>query len=523
MLAPLRRIASADALLVTAFALVGLGLRLPLLGRSIWRDEGSTYAVVAVPSLHALLSHVWTTEMTPPLYYLIEYWWTHLAGVSETALRVPSLLCGLATIVVMYALGRRLAGMTGAIAAAFCATFSPLAIELDVEARAYAFALLLSAAFLYSYAVCVTSATARRGWYAALFVSGVMLTATFTTGYIVLAVVAAAAVVTAAVRRDRESAILALTAIGTCLVALAFIPYVLHYAANWRGCCVQSPNLNLRIDRNLEAFSPFGIMYDQLNTALKIAVALWLVTLPFRRRDVVDGFIAMATAVVVLGLAANIVENISPERHLLVYAPAAWLLMALFSAAFITWLGRTRSLRWVVALPLAYGLFCALLHYPKGYHEGTAAPSNVRDAVAALAPFRGHALLVIAAPDYLGATLNYYLRSAPDVTLRGIATWENPQFYQYDLAPWYTKDFTRSEVDRVERLARKQDALIVLVARPKANTFNGVPFARALSVVAPLKRENRILYERSFPSLREAVDVTIMQPAAVRPPPAKGS
>ena len=512
MVAPQRRRAPVDALLVTAFALVGLALRLPLLGRSLWRDEGSTYAVVAVPSLHALLSHVWTTEMTPPLYYLIEHWWTHVAGVTEAAMRAPSLLCGVATIVVMYALGRRVAGTTGAIACALCATFSPLAIELDVEARAYAFALVLSAIVLYSYAVCVTSAPARRRWYVALFVAGVMLTATFTTGYVVLAVIAAAAVATAAVRRNRESARLALTAIATLLVALAFIPYVLHYAANWRGCCVQSPDLNLRIDRNLEAFSPFGIMYDQLNTALKIAVALWIVTLPFRRRDVVDGLIATTTAIVALGIAANIVENISPERHLLVYASAAWLLMALFSARFVAWLGRKRSLRWVVTLPLAYGLFCALLHYPKGYLTGTEAPSDVRDAVAALAPFRDHALLVVAAPDYLGATLNYYLRSAPGVTLRGIATWENPQFYKYDLAPWYAKNFTRNEVDRVERLARKQDALIVLVDRPRANTFNGVPFAKALSVVAPLKRENQILYERSFPSLREAVDVTVLQP-----------
>jgi Dolichyl-phosphate-mannose-protein mannosyltransferase len=160
MVARQRRIVS----LATAFMLGGLALRLPLLGRSIWRDEGSTYAVVAVPSLHALLSHVWTTEMTPPLYYLIEYGWTHLAGVAETAMRTPSLLFGLATIVIMYALGRRVAGMTGAIAGAFCAAFSPLAIELDVEARAYAFALLLSAVFLYSYAVCVTSVRARRGW-----------------------------------------------------------------------------------------------------------------------------------------------------------------------------------------------------------------------------------------------------------------------------------------------------------------------------------------------------------------------
>jgi hypothetical protein len=78
-----RSIASVDVLLAATFVLAGIALRLPLMSRSLWRDEGSTYAVVTSGSPRELLHHIWTTEMTPPLYYLVEYGWIHLAGVTK--------------------------------------------------------------------------------------------------------------------------------------------------------------------------------------------------------------------------------------------------------------------------------------------------------------------------------------------------------------------------------------------------------------------------------------------------------
>ena len=90
-----------DGLAIVLFTAVGLALRLPLLTRGIWRDEGSTYADVLAPSLGAMLAHLPVTELTPPLYFIVMFYWTRAAGTSEVALHVPSLIFGLATIGVM--------------------------------------------------------------------------------------------------------------------------------------------------------------------------------------------------------------------------------------------------------------------------------------------------------------------------------------------------------------------------------------------------------------------------------------
>ena len=50
------------------------------------------------------------SESTPPLYYVLAWLWTHVFGTGEVGLRSLSALLGTATIVVVWALGRRLGG-----------------------------------------------------------------------------------------------------------------------------------------------------------------------------------------------------------------------------------------------------------------------------------------------------------------------------------------------------------------------------------------------------------------------------
>ena len=57
----------------------------------------------------ALFHQVAEQEANPPLFYVVEWLWTRVAGTSEIALRLPSALCGIALVPVAYAIGRRLA------------------------------------------------------------------------------------------------------------------------------------------------------------------------------------------------------------------------------------------------------------------------------------------------------------------------------------------------------------------------------------------------------------------------------
>jgi Dolichyl-phosphate-mannose-protein mannosyltransferase len=58
-------------------------------------------------------------DIHPPGYYLVELAWTSMAGATLFALRLPSVLFGTATVILIYFYGRRAAGPSAAILAAW--------------------------------------------------------------------------------------------------------------------------------------------------------------------------------------------------------------------------------------------------------------------------------------------------------------------------------------------------------------------------------------------------------------------
>ena len=131
---------------IAAIALLAAALRLSTLDlQSFWYDEAFTPVHVLHPSLWATLRSVVHTENTPPLWYILEWADSRVLGTGELALRLPSALAGVATVLVAWAIGRELAGRRAAI---LCATFvavNPLFIWYSQEARAYGLFVLSAA------------------------------------------------------------------------------------------------------------------------------------------------------------------------------------------------------------------------------------------------------------------------------------------------------------------------------------------------------------------------------------------
>ncbi|MGL4565942.1 MAG: glycosyltransferase family 39 protein, partial [Halioglobus sp.] len=100
---------------------------------SLWLDEALTIRIANLP-----LSELWVTsyDPTPPLYYTVIHFLLSF-GHSEIALRIPSALFGLLTVVIIYLATRKLAGATAAFAAALILALSFHNIEYSQEARAY--------------------------------------------------------------------------------------------------------------------------------------------------------------------------------------------------------------------------------------------------------------------------------------------------------------------------------------------------------------------------------------------------
>ncbi len=124
--------------------LLGATLRFYRLdAQSLWNDEGNTARLVE-RSLRLIIEGA-AGDIHPPGYYLLLAGWRILAGGSEFALRAFSALCGVLTVAVAAALGRRAGGHTVAVGAAFFAAAHPLAVYYGQEARMYALLALAGA------------------------------------------------------------------------------------------------------------------------------------------------------------------------------------------------------------------------------------------------------------------------------------------------------------------------------------------------------------------------------------------
>jgi mannosyltransferase len=112
--------------------------------QSLWYDEAVTAHLLRM-DLPALLRAIPDSESSPPLYYVLAWLWTHLAGTGEVGLRSLSALFGTATIGAAWALAKRLGGARAGLAAAALVAFNPMLAWFSQEARAYALLALLGA------------------------------------------------------------------------------------------------------------------------------------------------------------------------------------------------------------------------------------------------------------------------------------------------------------------------------------------------------------------------------------------
>jgi hypothetical protein len=103
---------AAELAAISVLTGLGLVLRLPSLGDSLFGDELSTYFVVGGRSfggaLHLL--HGNAIELNPPLYFAFAWLGDQLAGPSVQSLRFISLIGGTAAIPLTYVLGRLTVG-----------------------------------------------------------------------------------------------------------------------------------------------------------------------------------------------------------------------------------------------------------------------------------------------------------------------------------------------------------------------------------------------------------------------------
>lgn len=135
-------------LLAGAVRIVGLG------DQPLWIDEGFSYIAVDSPDLMTALIR----DVHPPLYFLMLRAWAAVAGISEFALRIPSVMLGLISVALMLPLAREVNRLRPApydsavpLIAALLLAVAEFGFYIAQETRSYSLHVTLAALSMWAF------------------------------------------------------------------------------------------------------------------------------------------------------------------------------------------------------------------------------------------------------------------------------------------------------------------------------------------------------------------------------------
>jgi mannosyltransferase len=219
--------AEPSAVVVTALVVLGAALRFYGLNhQGFWYDEANSDFLVRQP-LGQMLGLLPATESTPPLYYILAWFWTQIFGTGEAGLRSLSALFGVLLIPVAYALGTAAVTRRVGLVLAALVAFNPMLIWYSQEARSYSLLTLITGVALLTLVWALRTPGPRTFALWAL-ASGLALT----THYYAILVVAPMALwllVQHGRRRATWVAVAVVTACGAALIPLALSQNSTHH------------------------------------------------------------------------------------------------------------------------------------------------------------------------------------------------------------------------------------------------------------------------------------------------------
>lgn len=155
-------------------AVLALFLRLVSLNQSLWLDEGINVNVAANLPFKDLVLNYSLSDFHPPLYHVILKAWILLFGPSEIAVRLPSVILGVATVFVVYLIAKKLYEVKTALIASTLLATAPLHIYYSQEARMYMLAAFFAALSVYFFVSIIKKDTITN-WFGFIIATTLML------------------------------------------------------------------------------------------------------------------------------------------------------------------------------------------------------------------------------------------------------------------------------------------------------------------------------------------------------------
>ena len=233
------------ALAVALATVIGAALRIDVATQDFFGDELSSYWIISKHGLGDVLSTIHSdAEISPPLSFLAG-WLASKASLDPEVVRLPSLIAGVATIPLVYLVGKRTVGRGPAAVAATVTALAPFMVYYSAEARGYA--LMMAFVTLSTLAMLVAVDEGRMRWWV---VYGVASCAAVYTHYSCVLVLGAQFVwLLWAHPEARRPALIANVA-----AAVLYLPWITGFLAD-----LDSPTTDI-----LEALQPFDGYHARL-------------------------------------------------------------------------------------------------------------------------------------------------------------------------------------------------------------------------------------------------------------------
>ena len=237
---------------------------------SLFVDEVYSWGDASAP-LGDLFQRLRENEVTPPAYFAALHGWIGWLGAeSEWAMRLPSALCAILLVPVLYDLARRTAGITAGIAAALFGALSPLVLDYAQQVRGYAPAMLVCALV----AACTLRAVeqgrhAARWALAAGLLAALAYSIHYTTAFATAPFLGWLLLTRSLPRWGRAAAVAPLAVAG-----LALLPLMLDQLESGRQAAI-SPFARLTFENALSVLgTPWDSRADEPNAFRLVAAAV---------------------------------------------------------------------------------------------------------------------------------------------------------------------------------------------------------------------------------------------------------
>jgi uncharacterized membrane protein len=464
-----------------AVVAVAIVMRLPgLLRDGLWRDQANLYVQVSAPTFGSFLARVAGTEWHPPLFFLVGYAWLKLVGVSELAFTLLPFLFSIATVPIVYALGKAVASHRVGILASFLYAIAPFPIDYAEE---YLYPLM----GLFATLLALLVARARREaltparWGAVAIVT---LAAVY-THYTALVFVPLLILWALWPGGDRRHALrLAGALLAGALPFALWLPVLLVQRAVGLPNQWPPPALHERISYvGLTALRSMPGSPEPLAIALAAIFGIAFVTLAVRRR--LDSDAGALGAIFFAMLVLTAAAGLTTPRYVVPYCELFYVFLAWIAVAFAQETGLLHSaIRPAWLTPITAVVLCVFVAFgiQTLFKPNRPPKSGIRTFAAQLTPNRQTLYLI--APDYLASTFSFYTRTT---AYRGFVRWNHPEIFRLAgyAAAWNEKGAVRGTLREIEAAAAQYRELD-LVLDNSARNEGKLPYGRSLTLLRDL-------------------------------------